>query len=103
MSLVAVPDVNRLVATTPELEPLPISVTRLACLVMGTNDLAKETRARHVAGRAPMMPVLKQVLAAARAYGEKSIWKVSLSPQPACSSQAMTVAESAVVAASVTS
>ncbi len=42
--------------------------TRLACLVMGTNDLAKETRARHTRDRAPMMPWLMQALAAARAY-----------------------------------
>ena len=32
--------------------------TRLACFVMGTNDLAKETRARIVPGRAPMLPWL---------------------------------------------
>ena len=41
---------------------------RLALFVMGTNDLAKETRARLVPGRAPMLPWLMQVLAAARAY-----------------------------------
>jgi HD-like signal output (HDOD) protein len=33
MPVASPPDVNRLVATSPELEPLPISVTRLACLV----------------------------------------------------------------------
>jgi citrate lyase subunit beta/citryl-CoA lyase len=44
-------------------------VTRLSCLVMGTNDLAKETRARIVPGRAPMLPWLMQALAAARAHG----------------------------------
>lgn len=43
--------------------------TRLACLVMGTNDLAKETRARFVPGRAPMLPWLATALLAARAYG----------------------------------
>jgi citrate lyase subunit beta/citryl-CoA lyase len=43
--------------------------TRLACFVMGTNDLAKETRARLVPGRAPMLPWLMQALAAARAHG----------------------------------
>ena len=32
--------------------------TRLDCFVMGTNDLAKETRARLVPGRAPMLPWL---------------------------------------------
>ncbi|MBA5778600.1 CoA ester lyase [Stappia sp. F7233] len=43
--------------------------TRLACFVMGTNDLAKETRARIVPGRAPMMSWLMACVAAARAYG----------------------------------
>lgn len=42
---------------------------RLACLVLGTNDLAKETRARIVPGRAPMLPWLAQAVAAARAHG----------------------------------
>ncbi|RDI62336.1 HpcH/HpaI aldolase/citrate lyase family protein [Microvirga subterranea] len=43
--------------------------SRLACFVLGTNDLAKETRARLLPTRAAMMPWLMQVLAAARAYG----------------------------------
>jgi citrate lyase subunit beta / citryl-CoA lyase len=43
--------------------------TRLAGFVMGTNDLAKETRARIAAGRAPMLPWLMNCVAAARAYG----------------------------------
>jgi citrate lyase subunit beta/citryl-CoA lyase len=43
--------------------------TRLACLVLGTNDLAKETRARFVPGRAPMLPWLTTALLAARAHG----------------------------------
>ena len=43
--------------------------TRLAGFVMGTNDLAKETRARIVPGRAPMLPWLMNCVAAARAYG----------------------------------
>jgi len=42
---------------------------RLSCFVMGTNDLAKETRARFVAGRAPMLPWLTSAILAARAYG----------------------------------
>jgi citrate lyase subunit beta / citryl-CoA lyase len=42
--------------------------TRLACFVMGTNDLAKETRARQVPGRAPMLPWLATAIAAARAH-----------------------------------
>jgi citrate lyase subunit beta/citryl-CoA lyase len=36
---------------------------------MGTNDLAKDTRARLVPGRAPMLPWLTNCVAAARAYG----------------------------------
>lgn len=43
--------------------------TRLTGFVMGTNDLAKETGARIVPGRAPMMPWLMTCLAAARAHG----------------------------------
>ena len=43
--------------------------TRLAGFVMGTNDLAKDTRARIVPGRAPMLPWLMTCIAAARAYG----------------------------------
>jgi citrate lyase subunit beta/citryl-CoA lyase len=42
--------------------------TRLAGFVMGTNDLAKETRARIVPGRAPMLPWLMNCVAAARGY-----------------------------------
>ena len=36
---------------------------------MGTNDLAKDTRARLVPGRAPMLPWLATCVAAARIYG----------------------------------
>src|SRR6202167_2114177 len=36
---------------------------------MGTNDLAKDPRARLVPGRAPMLPWLMNCVAAARAYG----------------------------------
>jgi citrate lyase subunit beta / citryl-CoA lyase len=43
--------------------------TRLSCFVMGTNDLAKDTRTRLLPGRAAMMPWLMTALAAARAYG----------------------------------
>jgi citrate lyase subunit beta / citryl-CoA lyase len=43
--------------------------TRLAAFVMGTNDLAKETRARITPGRAPMLPWLMNCVAAARTYG----------------------------------
>ena len=45
------------------------SETRLAGFVMGTNDLAKDTRAHLVAGREPMVPWLMNCVAAARAYG----------------------------------
>lgn len=43
--------------------------TRLSCFVLGTNDLAKETRARLAPGRAAMLPWLMTAVAAARAYG----------------------------------
>jgi len=42
---------------------------RLASFVMGTNDLAKETRARLTPGRTVMMPWLMTCVAAARAGG----------------------------------
>ena len=45
------------------------SETRLAGFVMGTNDLAKETRARLVPGRAPMVSWLSTCVLAARAHG----------------------------------
>ncbi len=44
-------------------------VTRLKVFVLGTNDLAKETRAALVPGRAPMMGWLMQVIAGGHAYG----------------------------------
>jgi citrate lyase subunit beta / citryl-CoA lyase len=45
------------------------SESRLVAFVMGTNDLAKETRARIVPGRAPMIPWLMTCVAAAHSYG----------------------------------
>ena len=45
------------------------SETRLAGFVMGTNDLAKDTRARLVPGRAPMLSWLSMAVAAARIHG----------------------------------
>lgn len=45
------------------------SETRLCGFVMGTNDLAKDTRARLVPGRAPMLPWLSMSVAAARIHG----------------------------------
>jgi len=43
--------------------------TRLAAFVMGTNDLAKDTRAKIMPGRAAMLPWLMNCVAAARAFG----------------------------------
>jgi citrate lyase subunit beta/citryl-CoA lyase len=45
------------------------SSKRLAVLVMGTNDIAKELHAAHVPGRVPMLASLSLVLLAARAHG----------------------------------
>jgi citrate lyase subunit beta/citryl-CoA lyase len=45
------------------------SETRFAGFVLGTNDLAKDTGARIVPGRWPMLPWLMMVVAAARAHG----------------------------------
>jgi citrate lyase subunit beta/citryl-CoA lyase len=45
------------------------SESRLAGFVMGTNDLAKDTRAHLVLGRAPMLSWLSTCVAAARIYG----------------------------------
>jgi citrate lyase subunit beta/citryl-CoA lyase len=44
------------------------SETRLSGFVMGTNDLAKDSRARIVPGRLPMLPWLMNCIAAARAF-----------------------------------
>jgi citrate lyase subunit beta/citryl-CoA lyase len=43
--------------------------SRLSLLVMGTNDIAKETRARLTPGRASMLAYLSICVAAARAHG----------------------------------
>ena len=43
--------------------------TRLAGFVMGTNDLAKDTRARILPGRVPMLAWLMTCIAAARSFG----------------------------------
>jgi citrate lyase subunit beta / citryl-CoA lyase len=43
--------------------------TRLTAFVMGTNDLAKDTRAKILPGRAAMLPWLMTCVAAARAHG----------------------------------
>jgi citrate lyase subunit beta/citryl-CoA lyase len=47
--------------------------TRLAALVAGTNDLAKDLRARPDPERTVLSPHLAQVVAAARAYGLAAI------------------------------
>ena len=44
------------------------SETRLVGIIMGTNDLAKETRARIVPGRMPMLGWLSDCVLAAHAY-----------------------------------
>ena len=43
--------------------------SRLSCLVMGTNDLLKESRARALHNRIAVVPWLAMTLVAARAYG----------------------------------
>jgi citrate lyase subunit beta/citryl-CoA lyase len=45
------------------------SEARLSGFVLGTNDLAKDTRARLMPGRAPMVPWLMTCIAAARIHG----------------------------------
>jgi citrate lyase subunit beta / citryl-CoA lyase len=45
------------------------SETRLAGFMLGTNDMVKESLGRIVPGRAPLVPWLMQIIAAARAYG----------------------------------
>ena len=42
---------------------------RLACLVMGTNDLVNELHAEHTADRAPVVTALSLCVLAARAHG----------------------------------
>jgi citrate lyase subunit beta/citryl-CoA lyase len=50
-------------------EEIAAASDRLAVLVMGTNDLAKELYAEHVPGRHPLLPGLGLALLAARATG----------------------------------
>lgn len=45
------------------------ATTRLSLFVMGTNDLAKEMRARLTPERTPFLPFLSLTVAAARAHG----------------------------------
>jgi citrate lyase subunit beta/citryl-CoA lyase len=51
-------------------EEIAMSSERLAVLVMGTNDLAKELQAEHVPGRQPLLFGLSQCLMAARMAGK---------------------------------
>ena len=50
-------------------EEIAASSPRLACLVMGTSDLAKDLHAAHTRDRLPMITSLGLCLLAARAYG----------------------------------
>ncbi len=43
--------------------------SRLSLFILGTNDIARETHARMVNGRAPMLSWISQCVLAARAYG----------------------------------
>jgi len=45
------------------------ATTRLSVLVLGTNDIAKETRSRFVPGRRPWLTALSQTILAGRAQG----------------------------------
>jgi citrate lyase subunit beta / citryl-CoA lyase len=49
-------------------EAIAASSPRVACLVMGTSDLAKDLQARHTRDRLPMLTALGLCLLAARAY-----------------------------------
>ena len=51
-------------------EEIASASDRLAVLVMGTNDLAKELHAEHVPGRQPLLAGLGLCLLAARAHGK---------------------------------
>lgn len=50
-------------------EEIAAADPRVACFVMGTNDLVKDLRARHTPQRLPMMVSMGIALLAARAYG----------------------------------
>ena len=49
-------------------EEIAAATPRVACLVMGTSDLAKDLHARHTRDRLPMLTSLGLCLLAARAY-----------------------------------
>lgn len=50
-------------------ESIAMASPRMACLVMGTSDLAKELDCAHTRERLPMIVSLGRCLLAARAYG----------------------------------
>lgn len=50
-------------------EEVAAASKRIGCLVMGTSDLTKDLRARHMPDRQPMLPSLQHCLLVARAYG----------------------------------
>ncbi len=50
-------------------EAIASASPRLACVIMGTNDLVKDLRARHTPMRLPMMAALGMAMLAARAAG----------------------------------
>jgi len=52
-------------------EEITTSSARLSVLVMGTNDLAKELRAEHVPGRAPLLAGLSLAVLATRLAGKE--------------------------------
>lgn len=58
-------------ACVPQLDAIAAlaASTRLSLFVMGTNDLAKEMRARLTPERTPFLPILTMAVAAARAHG----------------------------------
>jgi citrate lyase subunit beta / citryl-CoA lyase len=62
-TLLGIINVAEIAATAHDAE------TRLAGFVMGTNDLAKESRAKLLPGRAPMLSWLAQGVLAAHAFG----------------------------------
>lgn len=50
-------------------EDIACSHDRLTTLVVGTNDLVKDLRARHVPGRQPVIAALSRAVLVARTYG----------------------------------
>ncbi len=75
LSRAGAPDQTRLWAMTEtplailNLRDIASASPRLACLVMGTNDLVKETRADLSANRRPALYWLSATITAARAFG----------------------------------